>query len=216
MIPNPIFMPHILRLILIIGLSASCFAQELLRPTTDSDAGNNLTLGCNGTNQGSSSLPLGRDNAGITTSSNLLATGTKTSTFFKTRFFSAWQTTPNGYTALTLNVNWSASELSPSGNSGQACTSYSLNNGGTYTSIGCTGGGNQTQKTSSVNIDPTTPLGSIRVAVCVKAAAGLFTSGNSDNITVFDVWTVGTLSGGQGGGPGSTKGQAQRGAIIIN
>lgn len=197
-------------------LLGNCFAQELLRPANDVDLGNNLNLGCNGTFQGSASMPLSRDAAGLSTSSQNSTTATKTTSFFKTRAFFPWQTTVNGYTALTLNINWSAQELSPSGNPGNACILYSTNNGATYTGITCSGGGNMAQQTSSVNLSPTQPLTSLRVAVCVKAASGLFTTGNSDNITVWDIWTVGTLSGGQGVGPGSTSGQAQRGAIIVN
>lgn len=201
-------------LLTILALASFCGAQELLRPTADLDAGNNLLLGCHAINQSSITMPLSRDAAGLTTKSSQSVTATKTISSFRSRVFYPWATTTATYSALTLNVNWSVQEVSPSGEQGAACVAYSIDSGATYTSMGCSIGA-QAVQTSSATLSPTLPLASLRVGVCVVAPQGNFTNGNTDILSISDIWTVGT-TGNAGGGAGSNSGQANRDTVIVN
>lgn len=204
-----------MRWLLLFALASTCFAQELLRPTVDIDGSNNLTLGCNGVNLGSVAMPLGHDAAGISTGDAIAVQGTQTQTRFVTRVFSTWPGTGNVYSALTVNVNWSATETT-SGSTGRYVVNYSLDGGATYNRLAGGGGSNQAQVTNTVSISATQNLTLLKVAVCAQGTAGGDTLGSHDTIFVYDVWTVGTISSGQGGGTGSTAGQANRDTIVVN
>lgn len=204
-----------MRWLLILALAGSCFGQELLRPTTDLDGLNNLSLGCTGQNVASPTMPLGHDSAGISTKSTMTIQGTQNITKFNTRVFSAWQPTGNVYSALTINVNWSGTETT-TGSTGAMCVKYSIDGGANWSGLGCTGGSNQTQTTSTATLTPTQNLSTLKVAICAKGAAGGDTIGSKETLNIFDVWTVGTISGGQAGGTGSAAGNSHRGVVIVN
>lgn len=204
-----------MRWLLILALSVSCFGQELLRPSVDIDGANNLSLGCTGQNVASSNLGLGRDSAGISTHSSMVVQGTQNITKFSTRVFSSWQPTGNVYSALTINVNWSAQEVT-TGSTGIMCVKYSIDGGATWSGLGCTSGTNLAQTTTTATLTPTQNLSTLKVAVCAKGAAGGDTIGSKETLNVFDIWTLGTISGGQAGGTGSTAGNSHRSVVIVN
>lgn len=203
-----------MRKLLWLFLFSAAFAQEVKRPTTDADGGNNTKLGCLGVNQGSSAVPLGYDAAGQSTSSSLSATGSITKTNFKTRVFGGWQPQDNAYSALTLNINSLGTEVT-SGSTGKICADYSIDGGVTWLSLFC-GAGGYGQSTKSVALAADQVFSSVRVAVCVQGSAGGDTQGSTDTIKVFDIWTSGTFTPIDQSGAGSSSGNAHRGAVVVN
>lgn len=199
--------------IIFLILIGSCCAQEIKRPTVDADAGNNLSLGCFGQLAPSPSMPFAYDAAGQATSSSDTSIGSKTTTKFSTRAFSMWAAPSAAYLSLTLNINWSATDNPRGGDQGQACAAYSIDGGAHYTSFGCDFP--RPRATSTVTLSPTQNLATIKVAVCVQGSAGFDTLGSIDQIVISDIWTVGTTTAPPSG-TGSSAGQAQRGAIIVN
>lgn len=189
-----------------------CCAQELKRPSVDMDGGAKLAYGCRGNNAASTAMPQAIDSAGLSTSSTLSAFGTNRQTFYKTRLFKSWQATGNTYSALTLNVN----SLSSGGNpNGAACVKYSLNSGSTWTTIRCdlqsAGWG---QITDTVTLSSTQSLATLQVAICAEGDVDAVFPGQND-ITVVDIWTLGTVNGSQGNDNGSNSGNAHRGIVMI-
>lgn len=203
--------------LLIAILAASCFAQELKRPSADGLGGNNLSYGCLGAYVNfPQAMPRAYDAAGLSTNSTTIAQGTATSTAFVSRVFTTWQPTTTVYTGLTLNVNWQATEVT-TGPVGNACVAYSVNNGVTYTNLACSGGGNFSRITSSVALAPTQNLALIKVAACAQGARGdPDDKGSVDQIAVWDIWTLGTTGNTPTPGSGSSAGQANRDTVIVN
>jgi len=203
------------RVLLIVLIASVAFGQEIKRPTADADGGNNLTLGCHGQNTGSASMPLGYDAAGLATFSSTTVQGTQSRTYFSTRAFSSWQPPSNVYTSLSLNVNWSGTEVT-TGLIGQMCVNYSTDGGATYTSMGCSNGGNQPQSTRTVSLSTSQNLATVKVAICVQGTQGGDSPGSKDTLNMYDIWTSGTVSGIPGAGNGSTAGQPHRDIVIVN
>lgn len=183
-------------------ITSLAFGDELLRPTTDANS-TTTAFGCSGTNVMFTSFPNAHDAAGLATSSNGSVTGGGCQKFisgncvvpghnqFSARLFSVWPSTSNTFASLTLNVN-SASTGGFLG-SDAACISYSTNAGATWTTLRC-GGTGWTQITSTAALSPIQDLTKLQVGICVEGTG--FPSGGSgtgvDDITVWDIWTLGT------------------------
>lgn len=187
-------------------------AQEIKRPTAEADAGAVAAFGCSGTNSASGTMPNFYDASGQSTSSSLTGAGSTTTTFYKTRKFTSWQTTGNTYSALTLNVNVSTASGGVGG--GLMGIVYSTNSGGSWTSI--TSASDFTQQTFTVSLSAAQDLSTLQVGVCVEGESGGGVLGDfgSETVTGFDIWTSGTTSGGGGGaGSGNGTGKARRGSV---
>ena len=204
----------------ILLLSSICFAQDIRRPISDVDGGNNYALGCSGQNQASNKMPLGYDAAGLATQSSLLTSGSST-TNFKTRIFSGWLKNVTVYTAVSLNVfATSVGWRNGAGLLGNSCAAYSTDAGNSWTSLVCDGGlmgGNGYGGLFSVDLSATQDISKIQVGVCTS---GLGTPKNigfgSDDIELYDVYTLGTTTPiAPSAGP-APKGQPHRGAVVVN
>lgn len=192
-----------MRLLALILCTASlAFGDELLRPVTDANSAS-TSYGCNGTNVTFTSFPNAHDGAGLATFSNGSVTGGPCQKFqnsscivpghnnFSARLFSGWPASGNQWNSLTLNVN------SASGGgfliSDIACVAYSVNAGATWISLKC-GGSGWAQITSTATLSPTQDLTMLRVGICVEGTG--FPAGNTgsgeDDITIWDIWTLGT------------------------
>lgn len=209
-----------MRLLLILAfcaLPASAQMTELLRPTVTTSSSISGTFGCHGLNQNAASMPLAYDAAGLSTSSIQTASGTIPSTFFKVAIISGWPATANTYSALTLNINSAALETNNTGNPGAIAQSYSTNGGSTWTNLPpgsfLPDGISWVQQTRTVTLSPGQDLTALRVAVCVQGSAGGDTTGTTDKITVWDIWTNGQYvpggTGANGGGPSNGNSAAQ-------
>lgn len=193
-------MKHALALLLLV---ASSMAQEIKRPTADSDPGASIAYGCSGTNVASTSLPNAYDAAGLTTSSTETAFASTTQNRYKNRKLSSWQSTGNSYSALTLNINSSSPGFSGSG--GNACVKYSTDGGGTWTSVHCSFN-SWAQSTSTISLSASQDLSKLQVSACVSGEADTLAPGN-DSVTLYDVWTAGTISTpAPAAGSGNTSG----------
>jgi hypothetical protein len=200
------------RFLIFLLLSASCFAQEILRPTTDANSA--ASIGCLGVVDTSTAMPSSYDAAGIPTGSTQTDTNA-TRAHQAGRKFLTWQTTSNTYSALTLNINTASVGWLASGGAGNACLAYSVNNGSTWTNVICdTGGSGWPQQTFSISLSASQNLSFLQVAACAQGGAIGGGSG-SDSVTIFDIWTIGTTSG-QGPGNGSTAGAPHRGVVAVN
>lgn len=206
------------KLLIAVILCGLCNAQEIRRPTTDSDGGANLSLGCLGSNEASSSMSLAYDAAGLSTSSTSDTSGTPTTKLYRTRIFSAWQTTGNAYSALNLNINSSSPGWQAIGlGQGQACIAYSINLGASWTSVRCDTGTGWSQQTDVISLSAAQDLSRLRVGVCTQGNKGnAFISPGEDELSVFDIWTSGTVSGSIPAGSGSSSGIAHRNPIQPN
>lgn len=158
------------------------------------------------------------DAAGLATSSTQSAFGSsgpppqfKPLSGYRARIFTTWQTTGNTYSALTLNVNAASGGAQGTTGVGEADIVFSANGGSTWTSLEADGGNGFAQTTFTVALSAAQDLTKLRVAVCAMGNG----SDGSDNITVWDIWTSGVVSGIQPGGTGSNKGQAHRGIVQI-
>lgn len=194
-------------LLVVILLLGSASAQELLRPTTEVDPGAQPQYGCAGTNSASSAMANSYDAAGLTTSSTQ-SVSARLATKYKNRLFSTWQSTGNTYTALTLNANASGSTAT-----GTAVIKYSTNSGVTWTTLKSDTGGGFAQATFPATLSASQDLSKLRVSACIEASddTGITTT---DTITIWDIWTSGTISGSVPPGSGSTSGLAHRGVIF--
>jgi hypothetical protein len=200
-------------------LVGACFAQDLRRPISDADGGNNLSIGCTGSNTASASLPKGYDAAGLTTFSENDLTGT-TKTLFATRIFSGWVKNSLVYSALTLNIFATSKGWRFFGGlTGNSAVAYSTDSGNTWTPVVADGGlsgGNGFGGLFTINLGATQDISQVRVGVCVQGlgtAKGQFFG--TDDIEVYDIYTLGTQSS-QPPGPGSTTGSPHRGMVVVN
>ncbi len=180
------------------ALLLTCLApgQEIRRPTTDIDGGNNTKLGCVGQNQASSVMSNAYDAAGLATSSNQFTSGGLNQRKFQTRIFMSWQMAEKNYSALTLNVN-SASAGYLSGNgTGAACVNYSVNNGRTWTKVRCDGALGWPQTTDTIVLPAGQDLTKLQVAICTEGDSGGGDADfiGSDDVRLFDIWTSGVYS----------------------
>lgn len=200
-----------LRTIFLLGiftLLAFADSTELLRPTADADFGSAtwVTTNCGiatytaNTTAGTN----GRDAAGQTTSVsygiNTSATAKETS-----RTFTTWAATTNTYTALTLNINSSAT-ANGGDVPGKACIVYSLDSGGTWTAIRCTTT-SWARTTDTIALSAAQSLSQVMVGTCAfgaHAGSGLVSSAT---VIVYDIWTSGMVTSAAAG-TGSSAGTA--------
>lgn len=175
------------RLILILILAATSTASastEYLRPTADAvETG----VGCTGTtNVSSSSMSAvysGKSGNGPTGSSATLPSVSYTGgSRYSERVFTAWQT---GHTEITTTLYISAN-LDGLAGAASGCIYYSTNSGSTWTSIATV---TTTQTTYSVVITGAN-LANLEVSVSENATL----SGADVQMTVYDIWTVGTYT----------------------
>lgn len=192
-----------MRLLALILCTASlAFGDELLRPTTDANSISS-SYGCTGSNVSSTSFTNGHDSAGLATSSNENLIGGGCQKFlngqcvvsghnlFFARLFSAWPSSGTQWASLTLNVNWATG----GGTLAQdiSCIAYSTNAGSSWTSLACSGI-TRAQGTSTATLSPTQDLTKVRVGICVLAQGAETGDGvqGQDDITIWDIWTLGT------------------------
>ena len=183
-------------------------AQEIKRPTVESDPGASTKYGCSGQYYTATpAMPLAHDAAGIPTGSSIgIATTSPYALGYRNRIFKTWQTTGNTYSALSLNVNSSNTACSIAGVS---YIKYSLDNGVSWTNLitntACTG---YAQKTSTVALSAGQNLSKLQVSVCVGVVTGDF-----ETTEIFDIWTAGTTPPAASGS-GNSSG-IRRGTIFI-
>jgi len=178
-------------------LVLSGFAQEIRRPTADSD---NSAPDCFGTAVASASGANAYDGSGTSTSVAYTASGTsgRPGTSRKTgRLFATWATPSGAYSALTLNVNSSCTDDAI--NAGGECfISYSTNGGATWTAlISDSSSGGWGQVTTTVTLSAGQDLTQLQVRACADGFAGdlnLPLIPGTGTVTLFDVWTSGTLA----------------------
>lgn len=207
-----------LRTIFLLGvftLLAFADSTELLRPTMDADFGSAtwVTTNCGiATYQANStSGSLGRDAAGQSTSVSLGLSSSTAGTRNTSRTYSSWASTSNTYSALTLNINSSGS-ANGDDIPGEACIAYSLDSGGTWTQIRCTAT-SWARTTDTITLSTSQSLSQIMVGTCshtprtVSGGGDIFTSAAS--VTVYDIWTSGTISSGAAGNGSSAGSTAQ-------
>lgn len=213
------------KLLIIWVLSGLMVAQEIKRPTADSDAGAATWAvnACNGSRTTPSpSGALAYDAAGQATSVNYSSTGTRFASSMRSRLFYSWQTTAATYSALSLNVNASSLGFAnqASGNAGTACVLYSTDSGASWRTLRCDdlgSGSGWLQQTFSVTLSPVQDLGTLRVGMCVLGAGGggSLADAGQDNVQIFDIWTTGTTAGSVSTGS-KTSGQPHRGLVIVH
>lgn len=196
---------------LLLLLASLCGAQEILRPTVNADATKPAESACFGTKQTSSAMANSHDAAGLATSSTQTVSALKGTLRYKARMFTTWATSGNTYSALTLSVN-SAFSIDVPGN-GVADVLYSTNGGGTWTSLQSDTA--WSQQTNTVSLSASQDLSMLRVLVCATAEAEPDV-GVTAQLTAWDVWTSGTVSGGGGGGTGSGSGVKRRPPVIVS
>lgn len=206
-----------LSLILLAAVAASA-QMELLRPTADADGGANYDLGCSGQNLASGPMPLAYDGLGQSTNSRETATGAPTTSRFRTRIFSTWAAASHSYSALTLNVaSASTGYINMDANGGNACISYSADAGVTWTSIVCDTGPGWPLTTNTVTLSAGQLLGRLLVGICVEGDRLVQGGGGAfdDDVSVYDIWTVGTYTVAPSG-TGSGKGEPHRAVAQVN
>lgn len=207
-----------MRKLLIVFLLGSVWADELKRPTANADG---TGAGCIGLRLNLGSLPLAYDAAGPSTSSNLntssgyalphgLGIGSRTQ--FIGKRVTSWTATGNTYLGLTLNIL--SSSAGADGVGGNACLAYSVNSGTSWNSIRCSSGA-WSMVTDTVTLTPVQDLTKLQVAACAQANGNDPENISTDNLQIFDIWTLGTNTP-QGAGNGSTAGQPHRGLLIAN
>lgn len=195
-------------------LVSCCFAQDVKRPNTDVDSGATIKCGI-GTSSGSSTMTLAYDAAGQSTSSIIAIQGSISQSHYRSRAFYNWTAPSGSYSALTLNINAQNVETNSTGSVGGGELKYSLNNGSTWTTIvSGAGGGGWPRLTRTINLSASQDLSQIRVSACVYSTAGGDTNGPTETMTIFDIWTSGTVSG-QAPGNGSSAG-TRHNAVFIN
>lgn len=206
------------RILVTLLLVGSVWADELKRPTTDI-AGSGA--GCVGAALTSGTIPLAYDVAGPATSSNITAfsvftlphgLGDGSRTQSKSRRITTWTASTNTYGGLSLNVL--SSSGGATGTGGNACLAYSLNSGGAWTLIRCSGSA-WMSVTDTVALPVLQDLTKLQVAACAQANGNDPDNESTDNLQLFDVWTLGTTAA-QPAGNGSTAGQPHRGLVIAN
>jgi hypothetical protein len=209
------------RFLVILLLIAVSHAQELKRPTADTATGSATILGCQGAASGGGAMGLAYDAAGLSTNSSLGVTAVYKAQRARVRNFNTWQTPGGSYSSLILSVNasstgWISGSLG-TGGTGKACIAYSTNAGATWVSIACdTDGSGWAQQTFSFTLSPTQDFTKLQVGACVSGTA-VDTSGDvgGDQISIYDIWTLGTTAGAAVG-TGSSSGSPHRGVVVVN
>jgi hypothetical protein len=194
----------------------------ILRPTTDVDAGATTLLGCLGTNNPSSKMPLGYDNAGISTSNTQTSEGSTVSTIYRTRIFKGFVNDGSSYTSLSINFYGSSPGWQGEGGGigGVACAKYSLDNGASWTQMACdnfgSGGNGFGPALFSASLSSTQDVTKVQVGVCTEGTKQIKNGGTgSDSIVVNDIYLMGTVTA-QSGGTGSSTGNAGRAVVVSN
>ena len=204
-------MRRLIAVLLLCG-AATCAAQtEYLRPTadattTDVTAGDCGTTGTNYASSSMSGVYASKSGAGPSGTANTMSGSGGTSNpliTYQARIFTAWQSTSQTYTALTINLSTGCA-ITTNGYGGYCGASYSTNGGSTWTSFyqyHQMGGGTDPQATHTATITGTA-LGSVQVRVCAKGVGGLGDTADTATASVYDIWSTGTYSasGGKDGG----------------
>jgi hypothetical protein len=185
-------MRNLLCAILLLAISAA--AQEVKRPTTDSD---NSAPDCFGaTIVASASGANAYDASGTSTSVAYSATATNLQSKRIGRLFNSWAGASGSYSALSLNINSSCTDDAV--NAGGDCViSYSTDGGTTWTAAKSdSSAGGWTQQTTTVALTASQSLASVQVRACADAIQGQtgVTLPGSGSVTLFDIWTSGTLA----------------------
>lgn len=209
------------RFLIVLLLVAVSHAQELKRPTVDTGTGSTTSLGCSGSASAAATMPNAYDAAGLSTNSTITVVAPYKSQRARVRNFNTWQTPGGTYSALTLNVNaassgWLIASLG-TGGTGTACLAYTVNSGATWNSIRCdTDGSGWAQQTFSFTLSSTQDFTKLQIGACVSGTA-VDSSGDvgGDQISVYDIWTLGTTAGASVG-TGSSSGQPHRGVVVVN
>jgi hypothetical protein len=180
---------------LIVFLLLSClslWAQEVKRPTADVYIGTQI---CGGTwwDASATLIPSCCDGTGATIQVFGEVGGDPSENHESNEGLGTWQTTANSYTALDLIFDSSCS----GSNVGSCQIQYSLNGGGSW-STGKSGS-TWARTTTTISLSPTQNLANVRVQACSVGQNGN-NGGSTGNrtITLFDIKTSGTLSGGGG------------------
>ncbi len=181
-----------MRRILVVGLLlASAMGQEILRPTADID---NSAPACFGSAFASTAMTASYDASGTATSAGLTSSGTISANRKKGRAFITWAGASGPYSALTLNVNSSCAENGATNNGGECILRYSLDGGSTWTTLiseTLADGSGWAQQTTTVSLMPSQTISQIQVDAC-SAGIGTTPIGTA-TVTIWDIWTAGTL-----------------------
>lgn len=191
------------RLALFLFLAPCAWPQshEILRPTVDSGPGSSIIGNCSGVNLSSTTMPNSYDASGLSTFSNQTAQGSASQNRYKTRLFTNWAATTKTYTALTLNVNFSSIV---GGSGGLDELRYSTD--GTNYSHLTQGDQAGTRSTFSLALSTAQDLTKLKVWLCAEGFVDDGIQGpGTDQMSVWDIWTDGTFTGGAVGN-GSSQG----------
>lgn len=193
-------------LVALLTLLAFADSTEIKRPGIDSDFGSAtwVTTNCGiGTYQSNTTDgSLGRDAAGQATGVAFEKSGSGTGAKETSRTYSSWMTTSNTYSAVTLNIN-SSGTANVGDIPGKACIAYSLDSGVTWTQIRCTTS-TWARTTDTITLSTTQSLSGIEVGACMLRASSSAPSTSDASVTVYDIWTSGTMtSAAAGTGSGS-------------
>jgi len=186
----------IVALLLLAGMASG---QEIRRPTANA-VSTASTIGCTGTNFGTTvTNPANWYDTGTpptTTSGTSVSTAISTATQrWNGQVITGWALASGSYSSLTGNINMSCAS-SPYAGWDTCFAVYSLNAGSTWSGLGLAGSGVSAtgQTTYSVTIPSGTVLSNIQVAFCSQS---LYDSDNASNITttltIWDIWTSGIL-----------------------
>lgn len=213
-----------MRKLVIVALLCGCLcAQEIKRPTTDSNSGAATWAVDNCGPATATASPVGTfayDAAGQATSINYHGQGGRYTVNLISRLFSTWQLPGGTYSSLSLNVNVASLGFSSQGSGApaQACVLYSTDSGTSWTTLRCdndgTGWG---QQTFSAVLTPTQDLSKLRVGMCIftDSGGGMEESAGQDNLQIYDIWTIGNTGGSSSSGS-KTSGQPHRGLVIVH
>lgn len=186
--------------------------QEIRRPTAEADFAGTTFSCAIGTRQTSAAMPNFYDASGTSTSSSDSQLGGHNADKYRTRKFTTWAAASGSYSALTLKVN--TADVIGGVNGGEVDIYYSTNAGSTWTNVYIDTVG-AAQQTYTAALNPAQDLSQLQVAYCLYGASDLGVIGDfgTAQITGYDIWTEGTLSGGSGGGAGAgnSTGKGRRG-----
>ena len=193
----------ILAALLLCAASVTCAQSvEYLRPTADTDSTNTAlrtaACGASGTDIGSisnSGAYSGKSTAPPTGSNVNQGTSSSTTlSFYTMRVFSAWQTTSNTYSSLTVSLN-SMCSISDTGDDvgGRCGAAYSTNGGSTWISLYSYASLSTNSDSQAIHTATITgaSLSNLQVGVCALAK---LSPNNSSEATIYfnDIWTAGT------------------------
>jgi hypothetical protein len=178
--------------LLLVGLAS---AQEIRRPTADSNPGVVCSTATVATAAGTNAY----DSSGTATSVAYTANGainSPSTSNGEARTFTTWASPSGSYSSLSLNVNTSC--VDDTANAGGGCTvDYSINSGSSWTTlISDSTHGGWTQQTTTVTLSTSQAFSSLQVRGCAFGNGGdssiPITRGNA-TVTLFDIWTSGIL-----------------------